>query len=125
MKPFNRADRVAGLIQKALSQMLKKDIKDPRLGAIVITGVKMTRDLKLARIYYTAMGGSSQKEKVEAGLLRAGGFVKRSLAGRLGLRYMPELKFFYDESIDYGDRIEKLLKSIALNDGPDNISAEK
>lgn len=125
MKPFKRADRVGGLIRKALAEILKKEIKDPRLESIVITGVNVSRDLKLARIYYIAQGESDHKTVVEAGLLQAAGFVKRSLAGRLGLRYMPELKFFYDESFDYGNHIDKLLKSIVSNDGTDHISVEK
>lgn len=125
MKPFKRADRVGGLIQKTLSQLLKKEIKDPRLEAIVITGVKLTRDLKLARIYYTSLGDRKNQQTVEAGLLQAGGFLKRALAAQLGLRYMPELKFFYDESFDYGDRIDQLLQSIASEDGTDHTTAEK
>ena len=125
MKPFKRADRVGGQIQKMLSQILLKDLKDPRLEGITITGVRMSADLKFAKIYYALFGGSQNKDRASAGLTKARGFVKRSLAGKLDLRYMPELVFYYDESFDYGDRIDKLLTSIKSNDGTDNTTIEK
>ncbi len=125
MKPFKRSDRVGGLIQKSLSQILQKNIKDPRLETIMITGVKMTSDLKLARIYFTMFGGSISKEAACEGFKKARGFVKRSLARQLGLRYMPELEFFYDESFDYGDRIDRVLTSIKVENETDHTSPEK
>jgi len=120
MKPFRRSDRVGGLIQKTLSQILKKHIKDPRLENIMITGVKMTQDLKLARIYFSVFGGKVAKEEALEGLKRARGFVKHSLGRQLDLRYMPELEFFYDESFDYGERIEKLLSTVNSENGPNH-----
>ncbi len=113
MKPFTRADRVGGQIQRALSDLLQKDIKDPRLKMVTITGVKLSRDLRIARIYFTTSGGGkkSREEAVE-GFKNALGYVKRTLARQLGLRYMPDLKFFYDESFDYASRIDEVLKSI-------------
>ena len=118
MKPYARAERVGEEIQKVLSVLLQKEIRDPRLALIVITGVKMSRDLKFASIYYSVSGGDMESQKqAELGFTSAKGFVKKELAARLGLRYMPELRFFYDESFDYGERIEHLLKSIETNDG--------
>lgn len=115
MKPFARSARVSGHIQKVLSDILKKNIKDPRLEMATITGVKMSRDLKTARIYFATSGGSS-KEAAE-GFNSASGYVKRALSQQLGLRYMPELKFFYDESFEYGSRIDKVLKAIKTDHG--------
>ena len=125
MKPFKRADRVGGLIQKTLSQLLQKHIKDPRLETIMITGVKLTEDLRLARIYFSVLGGSISKEAAYEGFKNARGFVKRSLARQLGLRYMPELEFLYDESFDYGERIDKLLTSINADNGSNHTPIEK
>ena len=125
MKPFKRSDRVGGLIQKTLSEILRKNIKDPRLENIMITGVKVSQDLKLARIYFTMLGGGISKEAASEGFKQARGFVKRSLARQLGLRYMPELEFFYDESFDYGDRIDKLLTSIKAENGSNHTTFEK
>jgi len=122
MIPFSRADRVSALIQEVLSDLLRKKIRDPRLAMTTITRVKMSPDLKLARIYFSIYGGSSKSESAALGFESARGFIKRNLARRLGLRYMPDLKFFYDDSLDYSFRIEKLLKNIADTNGPDNRS---
>lgn len=125
MKPFERSDRVAGQIQKVLSDVLNKRIRDPRLQMATITGVKMSSDLKIARIYFIAPGGRKSKPEVIDGFNCARGYVKRILARRLGLRYMPDLKFFYDESFDYGSHIENILRSIKDNNGTDNSPLEK
>ena len=117
MKPFARSERVSGHIQKVLSDVLKKNIKDPRLEMATITSVKMSRDLKTARIYFTTSGGSNSSKKAAEGFNSARGYVKRTLAEQLGLRYMPELKFFYDESFEYGSHIDKVLKSIKADNG--------
>ena len=113
MIPYSRSDRVSGLIQEVLSNLLKKDIHDPRLKMVTITDVKMSRDLKLARIYFSIYGGSSKSEDATKGFESARGFIKRSLASKLSLRYMPDLNFYYDESFDYGSQIDELLKKIS------------
>ncbi|MCU0592332.1 MAG: 30S ribosome-binding factor RbfA [Desulfobacterales bacterium] len=121
MTGFSRADRVGGLIQKLLAELLQKDISDPRLQMATITEVKVTKDLRRARIYFTLAGGKELSEQTAQGFRSAAGFIKRHLGPRLGLRYMPELDFFYDESFDHGARIDQLLKSISSSDhGPDH-----
>jgi ribosome-binding factor A len=112
MTGFSRAERVGGQIQKVIAELLLKDIKDPRLEMTTITEVKMSKDLKIARIYFTTTGGKANADEASKGFKSAAGFLKRSLSSELALRYMPELIFFYDESFDYGERIEKVLKSI-------------
>jgi ribosome-binding factor A len=112
MKPVARSDRVGGQIQKVLSDILLKRVKDPRLKTATITGVKMSRDLKMARIYFVTSGGKKNMEAAVEGFKSAFGYVKRKLAAQLGLRYMPELRFFYDESFEYGDHIDKILNRI-------------
>ncbi len=113
MKPFTRADRVGGLIQGALSGILHKKIKDPRLEMTVITSVQMSRDLKSARIFFsTSTGSKKSREEASDGFQSAMGYIKRTLASELGLRYMPEIKFFYDESFDYGEHIDNVFKRI-------------
>lgn len=116
MKSFPRSDRVSGQVQKTMAELLRKEIKDPRLSAVTITGVRMSRDLRIAKIYFTAPNDEKTRTEALAGFERARGFVKRELAQRLGLRYMPDLKFFYDASIDYGEHIEKLLKAVKQDD---------
>jgi ribosome-binding factor A len=125
MKPFARSDRVCGQIHKVLSDILLKRIKDPRLKSATITDVKMSRDLRIARIYFTTTGNKNSVEEAIEGFKSAIGYVKRTLAGQLGLRYMPELRFFYDESFDYGSHIDKILKDVKADDGIDHTSLEE
>lgn len=125
MKPYARTQRVSAQIQKALADMLNKEIKDPRLELATITGVKMSRDLRIAKIYYGLTGAKKSREEVSEGFKQARGYIKRALAGRLGLRYMPDLRFYYDESFDYGSRINRILESIVSEDEPDHSAAEK
>ena len=119
MTSFARADRVSGLIQETLSDLLKKRIHDPRLQRATITKVKMSADLKLARIYFAIYGDDKKSEDAAKGFESARGFIKRILARKLGLRYMPDLKFFYDDSLDYGSHIDQLLEKIKTDNGPD------
>jgi ribosome-binding factor A len=127
MKTFARSDRIGGHIQKALSKLLAGSINDPRLELAVITGVRMTRDLRLARIYFVISGGKVTKNEAVDGFESALGYIKRTLAGQLGLRYMPELRFYYDESFDYFSKIDNVLKSIDIEseDGSNNTTFEK
>lgn len=125
MKPFSRADRVGGQVQRALAGLLHKRISDPRLKDATISEVKMSPDLKLAKIYYTLPNRKGARDDALAGFNSASGFVKRTLARELGLRYMPDLKFYYDDSFDYGDRIDNLLKSLNKEDETDSQSSEK
>ncbi len=124
MKPFKRADRVSGQVQKALSDLLLKDIKDPRLKNVTITGVKMSPDLRLARIYFAIPASTKEKPEEDAikGFNSALGYIKRTLARQLGLRYMPDLKFHYDQSFDYGARIDSVLNTLKIDHASDNKS---
>ena len=117
MIPFSRADRVGGLIQQVLSDILKKNIRDPRLKMATITGVKVSRDLKQARIYFTTSGGIQKKGDTIKGFSSAHGFIKRTLAHALDLKYMPNIKFFYDESLEYGAHIDELIESTKSENG--------
>jgi ribosome-binding factor A len=120
MKPFSRNDRVGGQIQKILAELLRKQISDPRLANVTITGVEVSADLRIAKVYYSALAAGVSAEEILEGFLHATGFIKRELAQQLRLRYMPELKFFFDESIDYGARIEQLLKAAKQHDETDH-----
>ena len=106
MKPHSRSDRVGGHILRVLGEVLSRNIKDPRLESATITGVRMSSDLRMARVYYSVHGGTRARRQAREGFASAVGYVKRALAGRLGLRYMPEIRFEYDDSFDYGERIE-------------------
>lgn len=113
MKPFTRADRVGRLIQETLSDILLRQIKDPRLEMTIITKVKMSPDLKNAHVFFSTSGGTRErKQEAHQGFNSAIGYIKRELARELELRYMPRLKFSYDDSFDYGAHIEELLKQV-------------
>jgi ribosome-binding factor A len=125
MKPFSRADRVSGQIQRALSDLLRKSLSDPRLKNATISEVKMSADLKLAKIYYTLTAKEKVRDDALDGFNSAHGFIKRTLARELGLRYMPELKYFYDDSFDYGARMDSLINAIKKNDEANSQSSEE
>ncbi len=116
MKPFARADRVSMRIQSSLSELMRKKISDPRLDMVTITGVKLTRDLREAYIYFTVASGEKAQKEAKHGFNKATGFIRKALAGTLGLRFMPKLTFIHDDSFDYGSRISTLLKSLNEND---------
>lgn len=124
MRPFSRSDRVGGLIQQVLSDILRRRIKDPRLKMTTISAVKMSSDLKIAKIYYTAPAEEENRIAIAAGFKDAAGFIKRTLGREVNLRYMPELKFFLDESFDYGSNIDKLLASLKTENEHDTSSSE-
>lgn len=125
MKPFARSERVSGQIQKILSEILLKKVKDPRLEHARITDVKLSRDLRIARIYFVTSGNKKNIEEALEGFKSALGYVKRSLARQLGLRYMPDLKFFYDDSFDYGSHIDDILRALKADNGTNNTLFEK
>jgi ribosome-binding factor A len=116
---------VGGQIQKILAGLIGRGINDPRLSQATITGVTMSRDLRIAKVYVAAHGGTDTQKAVLSGFESAKGFIKRKLAGELGLRYMPELRFYYDASFDYGAHIERVLKSIRTDDEKNNPAADE
>ncbi|CAB5101860.1 Ribosome-binding factor A [Olavius algarvensis associated proteobacterium Delta 3] len=125
MKPYARAKRVSSQLQRVLTDILAKKIKDPRLELATVTGVNMSRDLRYARIYYVVNGDEKAREQVSQGFETARGYLKRFLARQLNLRYMPEIRFFYDTSLDNGSRIEKLLSSIEAKHEIDHRPVEE
>ena len=112
MKTFTRADRVGELVRQNLSDILLHTISDPRLASVTITGVRMSADIKLARIYFVTGTGKKAKADAVAGFKKASGYIKRILGKRLALRYVPALRFYYNESLDYGEHIDTLLGKI-------------
>ena len=121
MGNFKRADRVADLIKVELSDIILKEIRDPRIGIVTITGVQVTDDLRLAKIFFVEMGKDTCEPKTWQGLEQAKNFMRRELGKRLQLRYVPDIIFKFDESFAYGSRIDRLLAEIGGADAsPDN-----
>lgn len=91
----------------------------------IITDVKVSRDIKMAFVYFSTSRKGSAREDALEGFKSAHGFIKRELAGQLGLRYMPKIEFLFDESFDYGAHIENLIKSIKTENGADHLPSEE
>ncbi|MGH8547940.1 MAG: 30S ribosome-binding factor RbfA, partial [Methylococcales bacterium] len=110
-REFNRSQRVASQMQRELAMILQSEIKDPRLGFITVNEVELSRDLSVARVYFTVLGKArDQVEKDRAILDRSIPFIRRALGKRMRIRVLPELRFIHDESIDQGMRIDRLLQ---------------
>lgn len=108
--PYDRAQRIADEIHHIIAMAVTTELSDPRLNGLEITRVKLTKDLKVARIYYHLR--DIKKEQIESakkGLQSAKGYLKKLVKNELDLRYMPEFEFFYDETIDLQERIDRLM----------------
>lgn len=123
---FQRSHRVAEQIHHEISQLLIKGLKDPRIGFATITAVDVTPDMHLARVFFTAIGNEEARRNTEQGLKSSIPYLRRELGRRLRMRYVPDLLFQYDTSIEYGDRIESLIKEIhgRDEDHPDDSDAD-
>ena len=108
-----RQERIADLIQRELSDIVQRRIKDPRLEGLTITGTRVSPDYMYADIHFYRLGGDQEGlEEAREGLESALGFIRRELGARIKTRFTPELRFHLDESIDYGDHIDSLLAQI-------------
>lgn len=112
--PYDRAERLGMEICNILLEILLTEVADPRLAGIRITRVSMTKDLRIARVYFHMTDPEDPKRTQALKALKsAGGFFKRQIGREIKLKFMPEMEFFYDEVIDVEERIEGLLKSVA------------
>lgn len=107
-----RIQRIADRIREDLSEMLIREVSDPRLSGISITGVKVDRELTYADIFVSAVEGQSRSKEVLAGLDRANGFLRHKMAERIELRVFPRLRFHWDPTPERADHIERLLSTI-------------
>jgi ribosome-binding factor A len=108
-----RATRVADVIRNELSILIVQRVRDPHLRDISISRVELSDDLRHAKIYYTSLQGISVQETVKRRLVKARGFMRSHLAKKLNLRFTPELHFWYDETVEKVEEMEKLLADIA------------
>ena len=107
-----RVLRIADLIRNEISGMLVRELKDPRLGFVTITQVKVSPDLGRAKVFYSVMGAQGKTVGCQAGLESAAHFIRARLGRRLSLRRVPELGFEYDDSLNAGDRISSILEDL-------------
>ncbi len=110
-----KIERLNHAFQEQISIILMREIKDENIKFVTITGVETTSDLSFAKVYYTVLN-EDKKEETEEALQKAAPFIRTKLAERVDIRHTPELKFIYDNSISYGNHIEKIIEKIHEND---------
>lgn len=111
---FSRSERIAEEIKRSVSQTINNDLKDPRInGLISVTKVKVTRDLRYAKIFISLFGEENTKDEVFEVLKKAKGYIRRELASNLRIKFVPEISFKLDESMEYGAHIQKLLNEVS------------
>lgn len=124
-KDYSRTRRVGEQIQREMAQLVQQEIKDPRLGLVTISAVKLSKDMSHANIFFTVLDGGDQAEKhpVEETLKileGAAGFLRHELAKRMQLRIVPQIHFKYDESIAYGNDLSALINKAMGMENPEN-----
>lgn len=105
----NRADRISGLLKEEIGQLIQKDLKDPRIGFVTITRVILSRDLRHAKVFFSTYGDEGAKQRSLEGLKSALGFIRGELGRRLNLRFVPELDFRIDGSVEHAFHIGEII----------------
>ncbi len=118
MTTHARTERVGQEVQAAVAEVLARGLlRDPRIGFITLTGVKMSPDLRVAQVFYSMIGDEAQKRDTQEGLEAAKGFVRREVTARVKLRVSPEIFFTFDGSLTEGDKIDRLLREVKDKEG--------
>lgn len=107
-----KIERINNMLVEEISYILATEVKDDNIKFVTITGANTTNDLSFAKVYFTTL---SDKIKTSEALNNASGFIRKMLADRIEIRHIPELTFVYDESIEYGQKIEKIIENINEN----------
>ena len=118
-----RTERINELIREEISNLLKREVKDPRLsGFITITEVSVSPDLHYAKVFVSVMGAEEDWGQAKDGLAAAAGFLRRKLGERLSLRYIPELHFVRDQSIERGSHLLELIERVSSTEDPEETN---
>ncbi len=112
MSGYPRSARVGDQIKREVSQIVQNELRDPGLGFVTITAVEVSSDLKHACIYYSVLGNEEQKKNSGLALRRATGFIQQQVGKRVRLKYLPNFEFQFDRSLEYGEKIDRLLQQI-------------
>ena len=107
-----RIRKIQEFIKQEVSRIILQELKDPRLGFVTVTDVRITGDLREATVYVSLFGSDEEKKNTLAALAKANGFIRSEVGKRLGIRYSPQIGFKEDQSLDYGMKIEKILHTI-------------
>lgn len=109
-----RVEKVQELMKQEVSEIVLRDLKDPRIGFVTVTEVKCTADLREAKIYVSVMGSDDQVKNTLAGLKSSMGFIRREIGRRIRLRFTPEISLALDKSLDYSAHIQELLLKVEM-----------
>ena len=126
-KDFPRARRIADQMQRELSELIRLEVKDPRVGMLTLTEVEVARDMDHAKVFFTTLGGKPEHEACLQGLQRASGFLRTQLSQRMQLRQVPKLSFVYDHSVERGVQLSQLIESAVAEDrtrNPDTADSD-
>jgi ribosome-binding factor A len=115
-KEYSRSQRVVEQIRRELAELIRLEVKDPRVGFITLTDVEITPDYAHAKVYFTSMTGEADVPEILRGLRRASGFLRRELGRRVRIHTTPELHFHYDRSVEQGSRLSKLIDDVVRED---------
>ena len=115
-KEFSRSSRVAEQVQRELAELIRLELKDPRVGLVTLTGVELTPDYAHAKVFYTTLADPSARQDIDTGLRRASGFLRRELGRRIRIHTLPELHFVFDESVERGDRLSRPIDEAVASD---------
>jgi len=115
-RDYPRSRRIADQIQRELSEIIRLELKDPRVGMVTLTGIEVTPDTAHAKIFFTMMGEATQAESCAQALAHAAGYLRSELAHRMRLRTVPQLHFVYDESVERGVRLSRLIDEAVATD---------
>ena len=116
-KSFSRRDRVSEQIRRELAELIRSELKDPRVGMVSITDVEVTADYAHAKVFFSTLAGSERVAEVLAGLDKASGFLRRELGRRITIHTTPQLHFVFDQSLERGADLSALIqKAVAISD---------
>lgn len=122
-REFSRAERVAGELRRELARLVQREVKDPAVGFVSISDVEVSRDLSFARVYVTVFEADQAKQSIRA-LNRAAGFLRSQLGQEMRMRSVPELSFRHDDSVETGQRMDRLIeKAVAADQSAEERSA--
>ena len=113
---FSRSDRVAQQIRRELAELIRLELKDPRVNLVTITDVEITPDYAHAKVYYTTLAPEDQRAALEQGLKRSAGFLRREIGKRVRIHHNPELHFVFDASVERGTHLSQLIDQAVASD---------
>jgi ribosome-binding factor A len=125
MKSFSRTSRIADQMQRDLAQLIRTELKDPRVGLVTIQSVDVSSDYSHAKIFFTQLGEAKDAKACTEALNHAAGFLRHHIAERLGMRTMPVLHFVYDESVERGIHLSQLIDTAIRSETDSGTEPDK